>query len=322
MSHHLSGPDLRSPKDEPRLDMTDLFVFPAATAGHTAIILDVNPDPGAAPGLHPDATYQIHIDTNGDNQPDITYNFVFSELRDGGQTVTVLKATGDEAGGLAPVGVTIANDIPVGLSGEVNDVESSGHRIAAGLRSDPFFADLEGIINNFQWTGRDAMAEANVISLAMEVPDGDLGDVFSVWGRVTLDDGTGHESIDRGAHPSVTAYFNQENDEKNAYNAGVPANDEADHLDRFVAVLEHIGNWDAAAARETLLATIVPDALRFDRSQQVAYPNGRALTDDVTSARLRMMSNGKIEGDNIPPHSDLLAEFPYLGAPHPAVAAE
>jgi hypothetical protein len=34
MSHHLSGPNLRSPADDARLDLTDLFAFPprAATA--------------------------------------------------------------------------------------------------------------------------------------------------------------------------------------------------------------------------------------------------------------------------------------------------
>lgn len=40
MSHHLSGPDLRSPKEDPRLDMTDLFVFPAASGDSTVVILD------------------------------------------------------------------------------------------------------------------------------------------------------------------------------------------------------------------------------------------------------------------------------------------
>ncbi|MFI0470522.1 hypothetical protein ACH347_41210 [Saccharopolyspora sp. 5N102] len=51
------------------------------------------------------------------------------------------------------------------------------------------------------------------------------------------------------------------------------------------------------------------------------YPNGRKLTDDVTSMRLAMVSGGKITTDHIGPHDDLLGEFPYLGAPHGAPVA-
>jgi hypothetical protein len=44
MSHHLSGPNLRSPRGDARLDLTDLFAFPAADApGRTVLIMNVNP---------------------------------------------------------------------------------------------------------------------------------------------------------------------------------------------------------------------------------------------------------------------------------------
>lgn len=39
--------------------------------------------------------------------------------------------------------------------------------------------------------------------------------------------------------------------------------------------------------------------------------------DDVTSARLTMVSGGKVTSDHIPPHTDLLPFFPHLGHPHP-----
>jgi hypothetical protein len=60
---------------------------------------------------------------------------------------------------------------------------------------------------------------------------------------------------------------------------------------------------------------VLPDILRFDRSKAAAYPNGRTLTDDVFDARLALVSNGKIPGDNIGTHTDLLADFPYLETP-------
>lgn len=61
---------------------------------------------------------------------------------------------------------------------------------------------------------------------------------------------------------------------------------------------------------------MLPDVLRYDQAKPAAYPNGRTLIDDVTSARLAMVSGGKITTDHIGPHRDLLQEFPYLGTPH------
>lgn len=52
-------------------------------------------------------------------------------------------------------------------------------------------------------------------------------------------------------------------------------------------------------------------------AERPAVPTARKLTDDVTSARLAMVSGGKITDDHTGPHTDLLPEFPYLGHPHP-----
>ena len=40
------------------------------------------------------------------------------------------------------------------------------------------------------------------------------------------------------------------------------------------------------------------------------------VTDDVVDGFLSMLSNGKVTGDKVGPHGDLLDEFPYLGPPH------
>jgi hypothetical protein len=44
---------------------------------------------------------------------------------------------------------------------------------------------------------------------------------------------------------------------------------------------------------------------------------GRALADDVFSARFARLTNGQKSPDGLEPHDDLLAEFPYLGPPNP-----
>ena len=36
----------------------------------------------------------------------------------------------------------------------------------------------------------------------------------------------------------------------------------------------------------------------------------------VQDAFLAILTNGRVKGDGVGPHSDLLPEFPYLGPPH------
>ncbi|MFJ2776826.1 DUF4331 family protein [Kitasatospora sp. NPDC087315] len=325
MSHHLSGPSLRSPRGDARLDLTDLFAFPASDAsGRTVLIMNVNPyAPTRAAEFHPDAVYRINIDNDGDNRADVAYSFVFSApdpapgAGTGGQTVTVYRATGGAAQKHEAGGEKLFADVPVAFGDAPDIAEAGGYRLSAGLRSDPFFADLEGIVNNFQWTGRDAMEDANIFGLALEVPDADLGPdpTIGVWARVSLHVDGQLLSVDRGAHPSLTAYFNAE-EVKDAYNAGEPADDWEKYREAWTAVLQHAGDYTTQAATETL-KLVLPDILRYDRSRPAGYPNGRTLSDDVTSARLTMVSGGKITSDHIPPHTDLLPTFPHLGHPHP-----
>ncbi|WP_199881386.1 DUF4331 family protein [Streptomyces sp. CB03911] len=247
-------------------------------------------------------------------RPDVS--FVFSAPADGRQTVTVRRATGAEARDHAPGGQAVVTDGAVAFGAEPNVLESGGTRFSAGLRSGPFFADLDGIVDDFRWTGNDFGAGKNVFGIVLEVPDGELGDgPIGVWARVSLRQNGALVSVDRGAHPSLTAYFNSE-DAKEKYHAGEPADDLATYLEPWSAVLAHTGGYSAEDA-EKALRTVLPDVLRFDRGRPVAYPNGRTLTDDVTSARLAMVSGGRITDDHIPPHTDLLSSFPYLGHPHP-----
>ncbi|MBO1418902.1 DUF4331 family protein, partial [Streptomyces sp. FH025] len=268
MSHHLSGPNLRSPHDDARLDMTDLFAFPAADApGRTVLILNVNPyAPTRAAEFHPDAVYRINIDNDGDHRADVAYSFTFSPAAEGAQTVTVHRSTGTAARNHEPAGDVLFSSVAVTFGAAPDVAEANGYKLFAGLRSDPFFADLEGIVNDFTWTGKDAMANANVFGIALEVPDAELGPdpTIGLWGRVSLRQDGQLLSVDRGAHPSLTAYFNAE-EAKDAYNAGEPADDWDTYREPWTAVLQHTGDYTTAAATETL-KLVLPDILHYDRS--------------------------------------------------------
>jgi hypothetical protein len=65
--------------------------------------------------------------------------------------------------------------------------------------------------------------------------------------------------------------------------------------------------------------TLLPEILPYDPTRPASFPdNGRTLTDDAADAFLALLTNGRVTGDKVGPHGDLLAEFPYLAPPHNA----
>ncbi len=190
-------------------------------------------------------------------------------------------------------------------------------RLSAGLRSDPFFAAVEGALHGFQWTGHDDFADNNVDSIALEIPDDMLGDgpEIGVWATISLRrDGT-LVPMDRGGNPTINPFINPDG-EKNLYNTRQPADDVANYLGPWSTILENAGGYSPEAARAAALE-VLPDILRYDRTKPATYPNGRILTDDVYSMRFAWLTNGKVPPAGLKPHDDLLAQFPYLGPPNP-----
>jgi len=62
---------------------------------------------------------------------------------------------------------------------------------------------------------------------------------------------------------------------------------------------------------------LLPEIMPYDPARPASFPdNGRTLTDDAADVFLAILTNGKVTEDKVGPHSDLLAEFPYLGPPH------
>ena len=175
MSNHFSAAMLKFPGDDPRLDLTDLFVFASPeSSGKTVLIFDVNPLMTGA-DFDPDAVYRINVDNDGDLQADVAFSFVFSESNGGTQTGTLYYATGSEARQPEPAGEVLIEGTPVGFDATAEPVEAGPCRFFIGVRSDPFFADGEGAFHDFHFTGEDTFAGKNVLSMALEVPDEMLG---------------------------------------------------------------------------------------------------------------------------------------------------
>ena len=136
---------------------------------------------------------------------------------------------------------------------------------------------------------------------------------MGLWARTVARVDGKWVQAERGARASQTPFLTGEQNE--AYRAAEPADDA-----RFIAVfahsLEHTGGFSPDEARR-VAGTLLPDLLPYDPTRPASYPlNGRKLTDDAADAFVTVITNGKVTGDGIGPHGDLIAEFPYLGPPH------
>jgi hypothetical protein len=323
MSHHYSGPNIGFPRGDARLDLTDLYAFPKpGDPAKSIFIMDFHPSfslqpqaPTTSEPFAPEARYELRIDTDGDAVANITYQVRLSSLPGGKQSATLRRFEGSqtsEAGGKI-----IAEGVPVSMGRETHVVQAGDHRFFAGWRSDPFFFDVLGVLNNFQFTTGDFFADKDICSIALEVPNGVLGTKeVGLWARTLIPAegaGGGWVQADRGARPSQTPFLSGDHNE--AYLAGEPA-DDARFVPVFAHSLEHTGGYGPDEAKQ-VAAKLLPDMLRYDPKRPARFPdNGRALADDVSDIFLGILTNGKVTGDKVGPHNDLLAEFPYLGAPH------
>ena len=320
MSNHFSAAMLKFPGDDPRLDLTDLFVFASPEQpGKTVLIFDVNPLMTGA-DFNPEAVYRMNIDNDGDAIADVAFSFVFSEPNGGAQSGTVYYATGDQARSPEPAGEVLIADMPVAFDSTAMPVEAGGCRIFTGVRSDPFFADGEGAFHDFQFTGDDTFAEKNVLSMALEVPNEMLGPrpEIGVWVTTSVRRDGVLVQVDREGNPSFNPFFVDEL--KNQFNAGQPADDVANFLEPWSKLLESRG-YPPGVAREAA-STLLPDVLHYNRGRPPHYPNGRVLTDDVYDMRMAFLTYGRVTSDGVPPHDDYLTEFPFLGPPNTQPAPE
>jgi hypothetical protein len=304
------------------LDLTDLFAFPKpGNVGKSIVIMNMHPSFGLNPPgptttepFAPEALYELRVDTNGDIVADIAYRVRFFRSGNGSMTATVRRAEGPEVAGKGEEGKVIIQGALVSMGREARVTESGAYRLFTGWRSDPFFFDLAGAQNNMKFTGTDFFADKDVCSIALELPVSALGGGVKVnlWHRSLLQVGEGWVQADRGARPTQTPFMTSA--EKEAYLEGEPAQDER-FVPMFAHVLEHSGEYTPEGA-QAAAKSLLPDVLPYDPKKLAAYPgNGRTPTDDSKDVFLTVF-NGRLTWDNCGPHTDLLHEFPYLGAPH------
>jgi len=328
MSHHYSGPELGFPHGDARLDLTDLYAFPKpGDAGKSILIMNVHPSVGFKPAgpttddpFATQAVYELKIDTNGDRVADIAYRYRFTSDKTGALTATVRRVEGVQAAGIGDDGQTIIEAAPVSTGSEALVTEAGDYRFFAGWRSDPFFFDTLGALNDLKFTGTDFFTDKDVCSIVLEVPNSALGSrKIGLWHR-TVDGASGKwVQADRGALASQSVFL--PGDHQADYQAAQPA-DDSRFIPVFAHSLEHTGGYAPEEAKRAA-AILLPDILPYVPGKPASYPsNGRALTDDAVDVFLSILTNGKITRDNVGPHTDLLTSFPYIGTPHKSRSAQ
>ena len=334
MADHLDAPGLTSPAMDTRVDITDHYAFQKpGDPGRTVLISNVNPlAPTHADEFRSDAVYETLVDTDADAMPNIAFRYRFTPKSGGKQFAKVTRA---ELNGQVEDGHLHGHEKPLVAGAPVsfgsnaivsNGVGRTGVKFFAGFRSDPFFFDLLGFLNGLHFTGSDFFADKNVFGIALELPSALLGEnpSIGVWVRtlVPMTMQPHHlTQADQMGRPAINTVFNHGPD-KNLFNVTQPAAQRnaataegPTFLEEFTSELEALGGYsagDALAIAEILL----PDVLTFDYSSAAGFLNGRRLQDDVIDIELSLVTNGKITGDGVGPHTDYLSTFPYLGNPH------
>jgi Domain of unknown function (DUF4331) len=301
-------------------DITDLYVFrKPGDPTRAVLVMDVYPEaPPDGATFSTEARYEFAIDSNGDCEEDIVFRVVFSRPEGTTQRAEVQRwQRSDGSAGFE----TLIRDAVVSVDEQPHITTEGPFAFFAGIRSDPFFVDVPGVFGGFQWTRVDSMTSANVLAIVLEVPHRAMGNGSSVgvWARVLIPHDGAIVQADRAGRPFVNGVFNGGDEEaQNEFNQSSPKADRQASLGRFAIAVHRFGTFSPDEAR-AVAERMLPDLLPYTPSTETAYPNGRALTDDIADWTWALITNGAATDDGIGPHTDLLSGFPYLGPPHPAL---
>ncbi|MFN3193192.1 MAG: DUF4331 family protein [Aureliella sp.] len=293
---HLDSPSVQS---DGSTDINDLYAFQSPSKpSNVVFIMTVNPLAGVQNGtaFNSRAVYEFSIDLNGDAAPDAAYRFYFARPRRGQQRFIVVDVNGRPGG--------------VASTGRMNRLRGGGW-VTAGVFDDPFFFDLAGFQNGFNFTGTDFFAGANVSAIVLEVPRSSFPtSQISVNARTIV---RGRQ-VDRMGRPAINTVLIPSG-KKDLFNRSLAARDAQNFSADVKATLVGLGNSSERAA--TLTGILLPDVLTFDTSSSSGFLNGRRLPDDVIDAELNLLTEGAVTGDGVPMNDvPFLSTFPYLAPAH------
>jgi hypothetical protein len=218
-SDHQDTPEVEL---NPRMDINDVYAFPGGNGTSTdrvALVMTTSsPIIGSNASFDPRLLYQLKIDNTGDGKEDLVFQITFDNGTGTGQGYTIIGPVAPTSSGTPASGAVVNNLVSGGprLTGTVGSFSGSatGVQAFAGLRTDPFFIDLEQFFmivpdrrpstgplaipltqtaTAFRSPGIDLLGtlKANALAIVIEVPKTMLvtstaADAkFGVWGTIS-----------------------------------------------------------------------------------------------------------------------------------------
>lgn len=340
MSHHLDSPASRR---DPRLNLTDLYVFDGQTG--TSLVMIVNTSlagESRVAGFHPEARYEFKVHLDGAEREDLTYRVSFDPPSpDGEQIATVRRLDGADAADDSADGTVIARGATGAAFGD------GGVQVWAGAAADPFYLDLnqlahiiEGIqhrerIDLGDWTLTQAASSftgSSIYAIVLEIPGTDEwlrpGRQIGVWGTTKLaTDAGGWRPINRAAIPMMWPLFRAfgGDDDSAEYlqdTTGHPSGDRTTDgpkvREMITAAARFSGTRNPDAYAEQVTARLLPDVLPYRVGSPAAFGfagfNGRSLGDNAPEVMYSLITNtafatGLTAADAAETHDEL---FPYV----------
>jgi Domain of unknown function (DUF4331) len=346
MSHHF---DTKVAKDDSRLNVLDLYLFPGAIADTTAMILTTNPDAGifAPLTLHPDGLYAFRFDTDGDACENVVFKFLFDEPHhvNGDETLheqhfQVRHATGDHIRGAA--GDLIAQ----GTVGNTVAAEG-GVRAYVGRAAELWCADAFGfftVVNALFAENRYAaeafehhnnlFAGRNNIATVLEVPNEMIGaGTVTAWATASLHGHAPEVQVYRWGLPLFTHLYLSDPATTalaDRYHQTMPAEDAvfADAVEHFIATFaKAAGNTaDPQHYAKSLAPRLIPAVLPYRIGTPAEFTvtrfNGRPLDSDAFDVMLSLAANTTVADGVSPDVARIRPEFPYCGVPYDNIEQE
>ncbi len=214
-SDHQDTPDVEL---NPKMDMTDVYVFPSPTPGRIVLVMNsrafLTPAQSADPvqgSFDPDLLYQFKIDNNDDRREDRVIQVTFT----GESADQQVELRGPVAPPVEGAMMNEVADVSPAVTGGIstNLGSSSDVQLFAGPRDDSFFIDLEAAfcilpdrkpvagelagpcdlpgIPPFRPAGQavNYVAGFNVLSIVVELPsslvEGGAPGKLNIWGTIS-----------------------------------------------------------------------------------------------------------------------------------------
>lgn len=176
-------------------DITDLYVFQGQTSSNLVFVANtqglLSPVTTASAKFDENTILEFNIDNNGDNVEDLVIQCKYNASNNKMEVYGPVKPSETGARSKLEGSITASTDVTAYNGTVATGTGSTGIKVFAGPRDDPFFFDLDafkkilnGTASNFNNPGTDKFAGTNVMSVVVEVPKtlvAGSGSSINVW---------------------------------------------------------------------------------------------------------------------------------------------